>query len=264
MTNWLTFKQASEKYGIAESILREWKLLGYITLSQIGDVVMLEETSLMRYVDIYKEEELREDSTAWSIRKMEQQREMILSTLDDELYLLATQSFYQPLFHVLIQELSGLISNDWEREIFLALSFREPIALVAQRYGLYCEEMMKIYKSVFDKVSEDAAQIPLFCKLARTQLLKGAVSGNPLDVPLEKVLAPRAARLLHTEANITTVYGLLQLVSTYGWATLKKSIRGMGQGTYKSIIKSLEDAHYIVTSDDNKTDLSPEISVFVD
>lgn len=38
----------------------------------------------------------------------------------------------------------------------------------------------------------------------------------------------------------------------------------MEQGTYESIIKSLEDAHYIVTSDDNKTDLSPEISVFVD
>lgn len=262
MTNWLTFKQASAKYGIAASLLREWKLAGYIAFSTIGDVVMLEERSLVRYVDLYKEEERRADSTARLIAEKERQREMILSTLTDEVFLLETQRFYQPLFHVLVQELGGLIDNDRQREIFLAIAGSEPLSRVAQRYGLSYDETRRTYESIFKELGEDAAQIPLFFRFLRTRFKKPAGgSGNPMDISLEKVIPPRAARILEAEKNITTVYELLQFASTCGWPDLLR-LKGMGRGTFNSILQLMEDAHYI-TCKDRKRDVSPEISIFV-
>lgn len=54
MANWLTIKQLSEKRDIAESTLRNWINLGYITSSTIDNVIMLDDDSLISYLDTHQ------------------------------------------------------------------------------------------------------------------------------------------------------------------------------------------------------------------
>ena len=105
MANWLTIKQLSEKRGIAESTLRNWTNLGYITSSTIDNIIMLDDDSLTSYLDTHQSKGLSKESLEKLIKEKEMEYEIILSRLNDELFLLKTQSLHQPLFHTIVQEL---------------------------------------------------------------------------------------------------------------------------------------------------------------
>lgn len=235
MANWLTIKHMSEKYGVDESLLREWNTSGYIAFSIIGEVGMLEEASFLRYLEMYKEEEVREESSARLIRKKKQEREMILSTLNDRLFLLKTQSFYQPLFHLLLQELGGLLDNDRQREIFLAISCGEPLPRLAYRYGISYDKAVETYLSVFNILAEEANKISLLRQQFMAKLCKPVYSYNLLYVPLEELFEKRIARIFREEKDITTVDELLIFVSRHGWKGVK-NIPGLGERSYQIVI----------------------------
>ncbi|WP_223225915.1 MULTISPECIES: hypothetical protein [Bacteroides] len=110
MANWLTIKQLSEKRGIAESTLRNWTNLGYITSSTIDNIIMLDDDSLTSYLDTHQSKGLSKESLEKLIKEKEMEYEIILSRLNDELFLLKTQSLHQPLFHTIVQELGQLDS----------------------------------------------------------------------------------------------------------------------------------------------------------
>lgn len=255
MANWLTIKRASEKYGIAESVVRQWKVSGYIVFSTIEDVVMLDEASLVRCLNIYKEEGVRQDSSDRLIREKELEREMILSALDDVTFLLETQSSYQPLFHTLIEELSRLINNNWEREIFLAVSSRQPIFRIAQQYQMSCDRVRETYESIFDKLAVVVSKIPFFSLTTMERFKQFANSDNPLDASLKKILPARIAQMLRNNGKITTVGELLQYTDTHGWFGLQ-GISGVGKRSFEGIIWSLEAAHYIAIYEDRKSGVS--------
>ena len=92
MANWLTIKQLSEKRDIAESTLRNWINLGYITSSTIDNVIMLDDDSLISYLDTHQTKGLNKESLEKLIKEKKMECEIILSHLDDELFLLKTQS----------------------------------------------------------------------------------------------------------------------------------------------------------------------------
>lgn len=140
MATWLTLKQVSGKYGIAKSTLQGWTTLGYLTFSTIDGILMLDEDSLVHYLDAHKIEGLSEESLDELIKSKRLERETVLSLLNDELVVLKTQSLHQPLFHVIIQELSELIVDDRQREIFLAISSGEPVSRVAARHKMTYEK----------------------------------------------------------------------------------------------------------------------------
>ena len=150
MANWLTLKQLSEKYDVAESILRGWANLGYITSSRIDNIMMLDDESLTRYLDAHQAKGLSEGYLEEIIKEKELEREIVLSCLDDELFLLKTQKLYQPLFHILIEELGRLITDDSQQELFLTISTGEPISRVAARHRItnsktFANERRRIY-----------------------------------------------------------------------------------------------------------------------
>lgn len=94
MANWLTIKQLSEKRGIAESTLRNWTNLGYITSSTIDNIIMLDDDSLTSYLDTHQSKGLSKESLEKLIKEKEMEYEIILSLLNDELFLLKTQSLH--------------------------------------------------------------------------------------------------------------------------------------------------------------------------
>lgn len=256
MANWLTFKRASEKYDVAECILRQWQIGGYITFSTIGEVVMLEETSLVQYVNVYKAEAALENSFARLIREKEQEIQTILSTLDDEFFLLKTRRCSQPLFRLLVKELSYLVSDECKRDIFFALSCGESISRVAQRYGMSYDAIVEIYESVFNELGANPERIPMYRQLVMARFRVSDNPHNPLDIPLKKILGERIARIFDEEKDITTVQELVTFGCRHGWKRVEHVPR-IGLRTFQILVETLKEAHYIIVGNDGQIDLSP-------
>ena len=98
MANWITFKQLSEKRGIAESDLRTWANLGYIASSRIENVLMIDDESLTQYLDVHQTKDLGENYLEKIIKEKELEREVLLSQCDDELFLLKPRNYTNRFF----------------------------------------------------------------------------------------------------------------------------------------------------------------------
>lgn len=81
MANWLTIKQLSEKRDIAESTLRNWINLGYITSSTIDNVIMLDDDSLISYLDTHQTKGLNKESLEKLIKEKKMECEIIRLSL---------------------------------------------------------------------------------------------------------------------------------------------------------------------------------------
>lgn len=261
MANWLTIKQLSAKRGVAESTLRSWITLGYITSSTIDDVVMLDDESLTYFLDAHQTLGLDKDSLNQQIKEKEQECEIILSRLDDELFLLKTQGLYQPLFHTLIQELGHLITNDTHREIFLSISSGEPISRVAARHQMTYPETTAIYSSILEQLGKNPSRIATYRDRVLKFLYGKYDTDIPTNLPLTRLIGDRACHILHKQ-HIFTVEQLLSYTSRKGWASLKR-LEGMGSTTYNEIINSLYNANFITLHEDKSIELTSEMATFV-
>lgn len=261
MANWLTIKRLSEKYGITETTLRGWKTLGYVTSSTIDDIEMLDDDSLTLFLDIHQTKGVSEDSLYQIIKEKEWEREILLSQMNDELFLLKTQSLYQPLFHIIIQELGNLITNDHHRDLFLAISCGEPVSRVAARYGVPYGEVIEKYNNILKKLGENGERIATYRNRAMTLLFGKYNTDYPTNISLTQILNERARHVLKKQ-EIETVHQLLQYTARCGWPSLKH-MEGMGALTYKDIISALFHANFIVIHEDKSITLSPEIAALV-
>lgn len=261
MSNWQTIKQLSEKRGISESTLRGWKNLGYISSSTIEGELMLDDDSLIRYLDAHQNKGLNVDSLNQLIKEKEMEREVILSQFDDELFLLKTLQLHQPLFHIIIQELGQLITNITHREIFLSISSGEPISRVAARHHMTYDETVATYSTILKKLSEHSERIATYRSRVLKFLFGKYDSDDPTNIPLMQIFSERASRILQRE-NICTVHQLLTYTSQHGWGSLKK-FEGMGGLSYQEILNALYNANFIVLHEDKSIVLTPEIAALL-
>lgn len=79
---------------------------------------MLDDESVTRFLNLHQTGALSDEYLEKIIREKKLEREVALSQFDDELFLLRTLKLHQPLFHILIDELGSLITNDCRRDIF--------------------------------------------------------------------------------------------------------------------------------------------------
>lgn len=258
----MTIQKMAQKHGIDESVIRGWANLGYIVSSRINNVMMVDDDSLTRYLDAHKSKGLSEGYLEKIIKEKVLEREVLLSRFEDELFQLKTQALYQPLFHTIIEELGGLITDDHLREIFLAISHGEPISRVAVRYQMTYAQAITTYSSILRKLGEHPERIATYRNRVMNDLFGKYGMDNPLNISLEKIVDCHAQNVLKTEAEIITVRDLLQYTSEYGWNKLK-SIKGMGRITYEHVIKTLYNANFIVVGEDKSITLSPEIAAMV-
>lgn len=254
--NWMTLKQMSERHGIAESTLRIWKSSGYITSSTVDNVVMLDEESLTRFLNTHQTKGLSPGELEKLIKEKELERDVLLSKLDDELFLLKTHKQHQALFHVIIQELAALIMDRNKREVFLAISRGEPIARVAKRYRMTYEQALTAYNSILETLSENTERIATFRPQTIDRLFGKYNVENPANVHLKQVFKGHALTVLHLHARFNTVGELLQYTSLHGWRSLRR-IKGLGNTTFIQIIKTLEEAHFVMQQEDGTIGMTP-------
>lgn len=262
MADWLTLKQLSEKRGIPETTLRYWKNLNYIASSTIDNVLMLDDNSVTRFLDAHQTKELGEDCLKQLIQEKKAECEAILAYLEDELYLLKTQRLYQPLFHVVIEELGALITDDCQREIFLSISNGGPIARVATRHQMTYAQAANTYSNILEKMGENTNRISTFRHRTMELLYSRFDTADPTNTRISDILETHAYVVLKTETNIGNVRELLQYASKYGWNRLK-NLRGMGAITYSRMIETLCNNHFIIVSEDKNIELSPEIATLL-
>lgn len=262
MADWLTLKQLSEKRGIPESTLRCWKTQNYIASSTIDNVVMLDDESVTRFLNAHQTDELSDECLKEIIREKMLEREVALSRFDDELFLLRTLKLHQPLFHTLIGELGALITDDCTRDIFLSVSQGEPISRVAARHGLTYMQTIKTYSGILGRLGENTARIASLRERAIQCLFGKFNTTDPVGIPIAKIFDIHACGVLHAEAEINTVRELLQYASENGWDKLK-SLRGLGDVTYRHIIDKLCDEGFIIVRADRSIEPSPEIATML-
>ncbi|MCB5171717.1 DNA-binding protein [Bacteroides fragilis] len=197
MANWITLKQLSEKRGIAESDLRIWANLGYIASSRIENVLMIDDESLTQYLDVHQTKDLGENYLEKIIKEKELEREVLLSQCDDELFLLKTQKLHQPLFHILIQELGQLITDDHEREIFLSVSGGEPIARVAKRNKMTYARVATCYSSILRTLGEHKGRIATFRSRTMELMFDKCNAVTPVNTPYQTLSARMPIMFYH-------------------------------------------------------------------
>lgn len=262
MANWITLKQLSEKRGIAESDLRTWANLGYIASSRIENVLMIDDESLTQYLDVHQTKDLGENYLEKIIKEKELEREVLLSQCDDELFLLKTQKLHQPLFHILIQELGQLITDDHEREIFLSVSGGEPIARVAKRNKMTYAQVSVSYSSILGRLSENTERIATFHSPTMELIFDKCNMATRINTPLSSLIRGHAHNVLYGEMGFRTVHDLLRYTTQNGWQSLRR-FKGMGLVTYKRVMNALRDDNFIIIREDGNIELPPEIAALV-
>lgn len=262
MANWFTLQKMSEKRGIPESALHEWKNLGYIGSSIVDNIVMLDEDSLIHFLDNYQTLALGQDSLSKIMKEKELEREVILSQLNNELFLLKTQALYQPLFHIVIQELGRLIINKQDREIFLTISSGQPITRVAAQYNMTYEATLETYRLILKELGKNPERIATYRNQTMKFLYGRFNAEDPTNVPLSKLLPERICRVLLREGEIQTIYQLLKFTSEHGWDKLRR-FTGLGDMSYDEITKVLQHNNFIDLHKNGSITLTPEIAALV-
>ena len=262
MATWMTPELLSKKYGIPENTLRSWKCLGYIVSSIVDNTALLDEESLTRYLNAHKTKDLSDNYLEKIIKEKELEKEVILSQFDDELFLLKTQKLYQPLFHILIQELGQLITDERLREIFLTISSGKPISRVAACNEITYEQTVQTYKTILKNLEKNTERISTFLSRRTDSVFDKYNTNDPTRIELSNLLPLRAYSILKTEANINTARDLLQYTSQRGWQSLKR-LHGMGNVTYSRIVKELQNSNFITADKDGNISLLPEIAALM-
>lgn len=262
MAAWMTPKLLSMKCGIPESTLRIWKSLGYIVSSTIDNEVLMDEDSLNIYLNAHRTKQLSEDYLKKIIKDKELELEVILSQLDDELFLMKTHKQYQQLFHIVMQELGQLITDERLREIFLVITSGEPISRVAARFEMTYERTLVTYQSILKDLSGNMERISTIRNRKEGSLFARYGTEGPMNMSLSEFLPFHPCAVLSREADINTLSELLKYTSVHGWRSLR-GLRGMGKVSYALMMNALQKARFIIIHQDDTIEVSPELAVWV-
>lgn len=196
MANWATIKQLSDKMGIAESVLQQWAKQDFITHSTIGKIMMIDEESLNNFLDVHKNQLLSDESISRLLKKREQEREAMISQLDNDIFVLKALDVYHPLAKILMQELCKLINDEFYRGILLAISMGEPIEEIGEYYQLNRQQIKDAYDSAFDDLKKDKMRIGLYRNMLTKSLLEKYMAVPPSETPLTNTFLDHIRSLL--------------------------------------------------------------------
>lgn len=272
MSRWLTVKQMSAKYDVADATIKYWLSLKYITGSRIGTTLMIDEESFERYLELNKQVGVGEEYLEKLILDKRDERDFILSKYDDEIYVLRTQRICSPLFKLIVREMSELIFYANQRRLFYAISTGEPIERVARRHGIPYHLAVESYESIVKELASKTGFLSTLrkelinCRLqcadykrqiksmgtliAACDLPKADADGFPKDInallnlPVCEVVKDARARSALLRNDLRTVRNVLEYVLTNGWGSLLR-LKSMGPASYAHVVRAFKAANLI-------------------
>lgn len=258
---WLVLKLISEKHGTPIGTLRYGNSLNDVTSFVIDDMARLEEEDVSHLLEAHKTGTLNDETFSKIVYGEEAEKEAPLLESEHDSFLLTTLQLHQPLFYMIIKELATFMNDKDRREIFLAVSHGEPILQVAKKHRMSHAKVQKIYSDVLSKLSEKTERIVSKYGETIKRLCWKFNLDTPMNIPLLHFFNLRAYDAL-ANAGIKTMYELLEFTAKWGWRRLK-NIDGVGNVTYKHIIRTLQEEGIIKIDAHGEIKLISEIDAIL-
>lgn len=136
---------ASNKYSISYSTLREWGKTGRIVVIKRAGVLYADEESIKAYSELQKSLRKHEEYLNRMIAEKEEEVSNIIAIYDDYLFSMRSLEKVIKIFPILISELGELIKNEKTRDIFINIALGEDIYKIARKHSLTYDRTCCIY-----------------------------------------------------------------------------------------------------------------------
>lgn len=147
LENLITVKEAAELCGIPELRILNWINKHKIAASWLGNVWWIDKTDLQFILDSKKKIANRSKYLRSILDEKNEEIDAIISQMDDYLFLLKSIKKNSFAFRVITTEMATLIPDETRRNIFIAVSSGNQVAVIANEYGISAD---RVYHQ-FDK-----------------------------------------------------------------------------------------------------------------
>lgn len=149
MTKWIGIHKICKKYSVSPKNIYQWSSRGEITISILDDCPMVDEDTLLKYLE-------RKKIKALYAIELKKRNEDFIRENEEQFFLIKMMIPLSPIMHVLIMELSRVISNDKRRELFLYLALNGDINQYSEKYNIDIETVKTTFKSVIREVRHNS------------------------------------------------------------------------------------------------------------
>lgn len=123
-------------------------------------------------------------------------------------------------------------------------------------------KIITTYSNILDKLGKNRERIATLRDRAMNRLYEKFKTTDPMSIRVTQLFDTHAYGSLRSEAGLETLRELLEYAVEHGWNKLK-SLRGVGNVTYKHIIDTLCDEGFIIVRWNGGIELSPEIAAML-
>ncbi len=154
MTKWITLNQAAAKYETDARNIQYWGKSGAITVARIGETWMVDDSSVISYLENNKKVENMKEELLSLQEDYKLQIANCIETNDERLFLLKAGRGVTSLFRMMINEMAGLLECREKREVFARITKGESVNSIAQRMELTYDKVSSLYEKALREVSQ--------------------------------------------------------------------------------------------------------------
>lgn len=244
MTNWITLKSVSLRYGISPETVLEWIKDNLISGSCIGGTWLVDNDSLCHYLELHKTLDSQQQYLDEQLAKRREEIDLIIAHYDDSAFILNSLLALTPLFHYMVAELATLIPEEDKRDLFLSVVNGESLEEIALRRFTTYDKIVCEFTEIIKSLAKHRDFIKLYPEKPDTETIR--LLETNLD---EFALNFRIRSCLHVSGIYTVKDLLLYIKHGNGLKSLKK-MRNFGTQSYYILLNSLRE-HGIIDKEGN-------------
>lgn len=244
MTNWITLKSASLRYGVSSETVLEWIKDNRITGSCIEDLWLVDNDSISHYLEIHKTLDSQQQYLDKQLAERREEIDLLIAHYDDSAFILKSLLTLTPLFHYMAAELATLIPEDDKRDLFLSVVNGESLEEIALRRFTTYDKTVCEFAGIIKSLAKHRDFIKLYPEKSDTETLR------LLKTNLDKLaLNFRIKNCLHA-SEIYTVRDLLLYIKHGNGLRSLLRMRNFGTQSYYILLDSLRE-HGIIDKEGN-------------
>lgn len=144
----------AQEYDTDERNIINWAKAGKITASRIGNVWMIDEPSLKRFLSYHAKKVKQKKYLEEQLQEKEEEINEMIAEFDDFIFSLRSINHISPLFRIIINEMSLLLPEKKMQEAFVSISTGESIYKAAQKYGVSYDRMCFLYRKSLRTITQ--------------------------------------------------------------------------------------------------------------
>lgn len=276
---WIGIEEAATKYQVSPKRIITWCERQEIIYSEIGDYLMIDESSLI---------DCLERRIRFCLSEEEHKRRIDdkMKENEEELFLLQSLKELTPLIRLIIKELAGMIRNDERRQLFLYTVLQGSIKDFSVQKRIGYRQAQKEFEGLITEIKTQAGFLRTykkenirlkalvrayemkFCKdssggvdISSAELFGGVMEKdtNPetfipedmkatialLDTPITDLNFDIRSQRVIFDADIKTLRELLQITCKYGFRRLRDRLPNFGLVSQRKVEERLKELNVL-------------------